>query len=159
MRREDREIKGMEDIFSVVEKCGVVHVAMADRGKPYVVALNFGFDRLEDGLVLYLHSAYEGRKMDILKENPNVYFQMECDSELVMGTPGNPCSYSWNFASVMGSGQAEFIEGEKEKKHALNRIIQHLGETEESFDFPSKALAGTCVYKIVARDVTGKRHG
>ena len=43
--------------------------------RPYVVALNFGFDRLEDSLILYLHSASEGRKMDILKKNPNVYFR------------------------------------------------------------------------------------
>ncbi|NBI91245.1 pyridoxamine 5'-phosphate oxidase family protein [Lachnospiraceae bacterium] len=159
MRRKDREIRNLEDIFLVVEKCRVVHVAMIDEGKPYVVALNFGFDRRKDGLVLYLHSACEGRKITILKENPNVYFQMDCDSGLVRGTPENPCSYSWNFASVMGSGQVEFIEGGQEKKYALNRILQHIGETEESFDFPPQVLSRTCVCRIDVRDVSGKRHG
>ena len=159
MRRKDREMENLEDIFSVAEKCQVVHVAMTDGEKPYVVALNFGFDRLEDGLILYLHSASEGRKMDILKKNPNVYFQMDCDSEFVKGTPENSCSYSWNFASIMGSGQVEFLEGEGEKKYALNRILQHMDKTEKSFDFMPQILSKTCVYRIVTRDVTGKRHG
>ena len=35
---------------------------MVDHGKPYVVALNFGYERKGDSLVLYFHSACEGRK-------------------------------------------------------------------------------------------------
>lgn len=68
MRRKDRELKCLEDIFSVVKNCAVVHVAMVDDGKPYVVALNFGFDRQGDSLILYLHSAQEGKKIDILRK-------------------------------------------------------------------------------------------
>ena len=52
MRRKDREIKNLDDIFSVVENCAVVHVAMVDDGRPYVVALNFGFERQGDSLIL-----------------------------------------------------------------------------------------------------------
>lgn len=90
MRRTDREIKNPDDIFSVIENCQTVHVAMVDDGKPYVVALNFGFDRRGDSLILYLHSAYEGRKMDILRKNPSVSFQMDCGSQLINAAPGNP---------------------------------------------------------------------
>lgn len=57
----------------------------------------------------------------------------------------------------MGSGQVEFITDEAGKKHALNRIIQHLDNTEAYFDFPLQALANTCVYQIVSNDITGKR--
>ncbi len=159
MRRKDREIKNLDEVFAVVKNCQVVHVAMAEEGKPYVVALNFGFDRRGDDLVLYLHSAPEGRKMDILKKNPEVYFQMDCAGRLIKGKPGNPCSYSWEFESVMGSGQVEFIENEREQTYALNRIIQHLDNADSWFAFPPQMLAKTCVYRIVSGDFTGKRHG
>lgn len=156
MRRKDRDIKYLDDVFSVVENCAVVHVAMVDDGRPYVVALNFGFDRQGDSLILYLHSAQEGKKMDILRKNPNVYFQMDCINELTRGTRENPCGYSWRFDSVMGSGQVEFLTDEEEKKHALNRMLQHLDKTGEPFDFP--ALSHICVYRIVSNDITGKHH-
>lgn len=158
MRRKDREIKSLDDVFSVVKNCEVVHVAMVDDGKPYVVALNFGFDRKGDSLILYLHSAFEGRKMDILRKNPAVYFQMNCVNEFIKGTPENPCSYCWRFDSVMGSGRVEFISDEAEQKYALNRIIQHLDKTEKCFEFSPQRLSKTCTYRIVSSDITGKHH-
>lgn len=158
MRRNDRELKTMDDIFSVVKNCKVVHIAMVDNQKPYVVALNFGFDRKGDHLILYLYSAQEGRKMDILRKNPTVYFQMDCANELIQGTTENPCSYGWRFGSVMGSGHALFITDETEQKYALNRIIQHLDQTEECFEFSPQILAKTCIWKIISSDITGKHH-
>lgn len=158
MRRKDRELKNIDDIFSVIETCDVVHIAMVDDGNPYVVALNFGFDRKGDDLILYLHSALEGRKIDALKKNPSVYFQMHCNNELIPGTSETPCSYGWKFDSVMGSGHAEFLTEEAQKKHALNRIIQHIGKTGKHFEFPSKMLEKTCVWQIVSEDITGKHH-
>lgn len=158
MRRKDRELKELDAVFEVVKNCAVVHLAMVDEGKPYVVALNFGYDREGDELVLYFHSAAEGKKMDILRKNPAVYFQMDCVNEFIKGTAENPCSYCWRFDSVMGSGNVEFIENAEEKAYALNRIIQHLDKTEERFEFPPQRLAGTRVYRVRSGDITGKRH-
>lgn len=158
MRRKDREITQTDDIFSVIEGCSTVRVAMADGNMPYVVALNFGFDRQGDTLILYLHSAAQGRKIDILKRNPNVYFQMDCSQGPTPGIPGNPCSCSWKFDSVMGSGQAVFLTEPAQKEHALNRILQCAGNAEETFAFPEKMLENTCVWQIVSEDFTGKRH-
>lgn len=158
MRRKDREVTDLNEIFDIVRNCSVAHVGMVENGKPYVVALNFGYERQGDTLVLYFHSACEGRKMDILKENPNVYFQMDCANELLAGTKENPCAYGWRYDSVMGSGQAEFIEEPEEKAHALNCMIRHLGKTEDTFRFPETVLQRTCVYRVCSKDMTGKRH-
>ncbi len=158
MRRKDREIKNTDEIFSVIKQCKTVHIAMVDDGKPYAVALNFGFDRTGDTLVLYLHSAMEGRKTDILKRNPNIYFQMDCSHGLVLGTPGNPCSFSWNYDSVMGCGQVTFLTESSQKEHALNRILQCAANTEETFAFPEQMLENVCVWQIASNDFTGKRH-
>lgn len=158
MRRKDREIREIDAVFEVVKNCSVAHVAMVDDGKPYVVALNFGYERAGDELILYFHSAYEGKKMDILRGNPSVYFQMDCVNEFIAGSAENPCDYCWRYDSVMGSGKIEFIEDEAEKSDALNCLIRHLDKTAEQLEFPSKMLSKTCVYKLRSTDFTGKHH-
>ena len=144
--------------FDIVRRCNVVHLGMVDNGKPYVVALNFGYEREGDVLILYLHCAMEGRKIDILRNNPYVYFQMDCVNEFIEGTSERPCSYCWRYDSVMGNGQVEFVEDIQKKTHALNRLIQHVGKTDEMFSFPPASFARTRVLRIRSNDITGKHH-
>lgn len=158
MRRKDREVTDLNQIFEIVRHCSVAHVGMIENGKPYVVALNFGYERQGDSLILYFHSAYEGHKMDILKTNLNIYFQMDCVNEFIAGSHENPCAYCWRYDSVMGSGQVEFIENPEEKAYALNCMIQHLGKTEDTFQFSEAKLKHTCVYRVCSTDITGKHH-
>lgn len=158
MRRKDREVKDLDGIFDIVRRCNVVHLGMVDNGKPYVVALNFGYEREGDVLILYLHCAMEGRKIDILLNNPNVYFQMDCVNEFIEGTSERPCSYCWRYDSVMGCGQVEFVEDIQKKTHALNRLIQHVGKTDEIFSFPPASFARTRVLRIRSNDIIGKHH-
>ncbi len=159
MRRKDREVTDLNQIFEIVSNCSSAHVGMIDNGKPYVVALNFGYERQEDSLILYFHSAYEGRKMDILKTNPHICFQMDCAGQFVEGTKENPFACTWKYASVIGSGTVEFLEDPGEKAYALNCMLRHLGKTEDTFSIPEAMLKKTCVYKICSRDFTGKCHG
>ena len=158
MRRKDREVTDLNQIFDIVSRCSVAHVGMTDHGKPYVVALNFGYERKGDSLILYFHSAYEGRKMEILKENSSVYVQMNCVDEFISGSYENPCAFCWRYDSVMGAGEVEFLEPPEEKAHALNCMIRHLGKTEDCFQFPAEKLKRTCVYRVCIDAPTGKHH-
>ena len=158
MRRKDREVTDLNQIFDIVSRFRVAHVGMTDHGKPYVIALNFGYERKGDSLILYFHSAYEGRKMEILKENPSVYVQMNCVDEFISGSHENPCAFCWRYDSVMGAGVVEFLEPPEEKAHALNCMIRHLGKTEDCFQFPAEKLKRTCVYRVCIDAPTGKRH-
>ena len=58
----------------------------------------------------------------------------------------------------MGSGQVEFVEDAQEKTYALNKLIQHVGKTDEIFSFPQASFARTCVLRIHSNDITGKHH-
>ena len=158
MRRIDREVKDTDSIFDIIERCNVVHLGMVENGKPYGVALNFGYDRSDDNLILYFHCAMEGRKIDILKENPNVYFQMDCVNEFIPGSVERPCAFCWRFDSVMGSGEIEFVTDINEKAYALNKLIQHISRTKEVFSFPPSSLTRTCVLQVKSNDFTGKHH-
>lgn len=148
----------MNGVFAVVENCRICRLAMVDDGKPYLVALNFGYQRRGDDLVLYFHSAMEGRKMDIWRKAPEVWFEMDTVNEYIEGTPEKPCAYCWRFDSVMGSGRIEFITDPAEKKYALDKLIQHMDRSDKTFTYPEDMLARTCVYKVVSSDITGKHH-
>lgn len=43
MRRKDREVTDLNQIFEIVHNCCVAYVGMVKNGKPYVAALNFGY--------------------------------------------------------------------------------------------------------------------
>ena len=148
----------IDRIFDIVSGCSVAHVGMIDHGRPYVVALNFGYERKDNRLILYFHSACEGRKIDILKENPNIYVQMNYGDEFVGAGEENPCACSWRYDSVMGEGTVEFIETPEEKAHGLNCIIRHLGKSEDNFRFPFERLKRTCVFRACIENPTGKHH-
>lgn len=153
MRRKDREVSNIEDIKSIIEKCKVCHLAMVDKGMPYVVPLNFGYVIDNNSLTLYFHSAKEGRKIDILNENNTVCFEMTYEGKL--GYIENPCNSGYYFESVLGFGHVEFIEDITEKCKALTILMKH--QSKQDFTFTEKQVNGVCVYKVVSTDFIGKR--
>ena len=101
MRRKDREITDIETIRSILDKAKVLHLAMIDGDRPYVVPLHYGYTLQEGRLTLYLHSAKEGRKLDVLRKNDRVAFVLETDVSLISGGE-LACKYGSAYASVMG---------------------------------------------------------
>lgn len=153
MRRKDREVTDIRGIEGIIQKCKVCHLAMVDNGLPYVVPLNFGYEIHSDTLTLYFHSAKEGRKLDILKQNNSVCFEMVCEGEL--NHVENPCNSGYYFESVLGFGNVVFVDSTEEKCSALTLFTrQHTGQ---EFVFTDKQADSVCVYKIVTKDFVGKK--
>ena len=123
MRRKDRQITEIESIRAILDKAKVLHLAMIDGDRPYVVPMHYGYT-LENGrLTLYLHSAKEGHKLDVLQKNGRVAFVLETDVALVSG--GDlPCKYGAAYASVMGEGRATILTDPVEKTDALTMLMK-----------------------------------
>jgi len=153
MRRKDREVSNMEDIRGIIEKCKVCHLAMADRGLPYVVPLSFGYKIDGDVLTLYFHSAKTGHKIDILRDNSAVCFEMACECKL--GLVENPCNSGYFYESVLGFGQAGFVENDDEKCEALTLLMKQ--QANQDFVFTIQQADTVCVFKVISSDFTGKR--
>ena len=123
MRRKDREITEIEAIRAILDKAKVLHLAMIDGARPYVVPMNYGYALADGRLTLYLHSAKEGRKLDVLQKNARVAFVLETDVSLVSG--GDlPCKYGAAYASVMGEGRATILTDPVEKTDALTMLMK-----------------------------------
>ena len=153
MRRKDREVTDCNEIKNILNQCKTAHVAMIDKGMPYVVPLSYGYELENEQLTLYFHSAKEGRKIDILKENNQVCFDISCEGEPLFAE--TPCNSGYYFSSIIGNGQVEFIENVEEKCKALRVMFYQQSGQEVLF---TEEQAGTvCVFKIVSKDFTGKQ--
>ena len=150
MRRSDRAITDPQELESVLREGAVCRMGLCDEGKPYVVPMNYGY---RDGSV-FLHSAAEGRKIDILRRNPNVCLEFEKDVELVPAEAA--CSFSMKYRSVIASGKAVFLEGTEEKSFGLNAIMfQYTGR---EFVFPPQALEKIVVLRVDLEECSGKHN-
>ncbi len=150
MRRSDRAITDPQELESVLREGAVCRMGLCDEGKPYVVPMNYGY---RDGSV-FLHSAAEGRKIDILRRNPSVCLEFEKDVELVPAEAA--CSFSMKYRSVIASGKAVFLEGTEEKSFGLNAIM--LQYTSREFVFPPQALEKIVVLRVDLEECSGKHN-
>jgi uncharacterized protein len=151
MRKANREITGKAEIRAVIQEAEVCRIGMCDNGTPYVVPVHFGLGKN----CLYIHCAPEGKKIDILRDNNLVCFEMDLLREVKKGAKA--CDFSARYESVIGLGRAVLLEGPREKRSALDRIMEHYG-ARGPFDYPDDVLAKTAVIRIDIESMTGKRH-
>ena len=167
MRRTDREITAINEKLEIIARCKVCRLAMLDRGdpcspeagnngEPYIVPLNFGYEYKDETLLLYFHSALEGRKIDILKRGGPVCFEMDGGHRLIANPQG--CSYSFAYESVIGQGTVEFIDGREEKVRGLNLLLRHQSGEDRDFPIEVGALEKTAVFRLRAESWTAKKH-
>lgn len=153
MRRKDRQITDLEAIRAILDKAKVLHLAMIDGDRPYVVPLNYGYTLENGALTLYLHSAREGRKLDVLRQNDRVAFVLETNVSQVSG--GDiPCKYGEAYASVMGEGRAVLLTDSAEKMAALSILMKT--QTGRTFSFTPEMTNGVAVIRIDVDSFTAK---
>ncbi len=153
MRRKDREITDINEILSIVKKCDVCRVALFNKEYPYIVPLNFGSNYDPECLELYFHCANEGLKLDLIKENNHVAFEMDCSHRLVTGETA--CEYTMEFESVCGEGIIEILNTE-EKRAALVLLMKQYSDA-ESFQFQDSVLDRVTALKLKVQNIKGKR--
>jgi len=152
LRRKEKEVTSREWMMEILEKGVWMDFAMAGKdGWPYIVPLNYGFS--EDFIII--HGAREGKKIDLLRENNKVAFNLAIDTEVIRNE-GDPSEFSMKYKSVSGQGVASFIEDLDEKKEALKILMHHYdGPTEP---MPEGMLRATAVIKIQITELTGKNN-
>lgn len=151
MRRQDRRIESEDAVMEIMRRGRVIYLAMVDGDRPYVLPLSYG---CAEGAI-YLHSAGEGRKLEVLREAPQVCFAISLDHELIRGE--RPCDWDFRYRSVIGEGTAVFVTDDAEKRRGLDAIVrQHGGEGGE---YPEASLRYTTVLRINIDSLSGKQAG
>ncbi len=154
MRRKERAVTDTADIFAILQRCQVARLGLCRNGVPYVVPMNFAC-ALENGrFVFYVHCANEGKRLDILQENPQVCVEADCGHALVESTQA--CSHSFRYASVIAQGRAEILQDAAEKARALTLLMRW--QTGRDMPVTATQAAAVTVVRIAADEITGKQH-
>jgi len=140
-----------EEIESIIKKADVCRLGLSDNNIPYIVPLNFGYKEN----CLYFHTAKVGKKMDMIKTNNMVCFELDVDHEVIRAE--NPCDWNMKFQSVIGFGKAFVLTDAEEKRQVLDVIIEHYsGQTDE---YAEKLVDRLAVIKVEIESMTGKKSG
>ena len=152
MTKRERQITDEAQIRHILDTAKVLHLGLAVDNEPYVVPLNYGYI-MEDGkLVIYLHSGQRGKKLDMIRSNPRVFFEMDCDRVPFEGVM--PCQYGMVYSSIMGRGQARIVEDVEEKKKAMTILMKT--QTGKDFTFEDRLVSMVAVVRIDVAEYTAK---
>lgn len=150
MRRKDREVPDLQEIFDILLRCDTVRIGMSG---PYIVPVSFGTEMVDGTIVIYFHCAREGQKTNVLKSDPRVCVE----ADRFIRTELTDHGITTRYESVIGSGICQFPDDEHEIIHGLKTITDHYGYYD--YDLADcRALEHVLVGKIVLDEITGKRN-
>ena len=148
MRRKDKELTDLSKIEQIIKKTTVCRIGLVDNDEPYIVPVNFGYERN----AIYFHSALEGRKIELIKKHNKICFEIDTDVEIEKSDK-SPCAVKYR--SGIGTGRAYILEDKEEKSRGMKLIIRQCIEGEYSFS--EDRLESVVVIKIDIENMTGKQ--
>jgi nitroimidazol reductase NimA-like FMN-containing flavoprotein (pyridoxamine 5'-phosphate oxidase superfamily) len=151
MRRKDKEITDTEIITKILSQSDTCRIAMFDKNYPYIVPLNYGyFDN-----TIYFHSASSGKKIDLLKQNCKVCFEIEYANEIVKHEKS--CHWTTKYRSIIGFGNVDIITDYEQKKRGLEIIMEHYGKFDNEFN--DSQIDKIVILKLNIESISGKQSG
>jgi len=149
MRRKEKEISKLAELETIISKAKVCHLALSVDNQPYVVPLCFGYK----SKTMYFHSASEGKKLDMIRANPQVCFELFVNDTIVKADKA--CNWGMKFKSVIGFGKAQILESDEDKIKALDIIMNQYAN--QSWEYKPKMLDQTTLIKVEIEELTGKQ--
>ncbi len=152
MRRLDKEIIDQTILDEILYNSQVVRVAFSIDNVPHIVPLSFGyFDNK-----LYIHSATEGSKIEMINKNNYVCFEMELHSEIMKDNIA--CNWTTKYRSIIGWGRISIVHDHEEKIKGLDVIMEkYRGKNKNDYN---KTLLNRMVLLVIEIEkYTGKQSG
>lgn len=140
----------LEKIEFLIKKSTVCRLGINTDKTPYIVPLSFGYH----AHTLYFHSGSKGKKLELLKENPDVCFEFDLVTEVMKAE--NPCAWDIKYESIIGIGKAVFIEDAGEKIEALKMIISQY--TDRQMNIAQTQAKETVVFKVIIDKMTFRQN-
>jgi hypothetical protein len=153
MRRADRKISGTQEIEEIIRKTDVCRIAIANDNFPYVVTLNFGYKSIPKQS-FYFHCANEGKKLDMIRKNNYVCFEMDTDHQIYKGVKG--CDWGMRFTSIVGYGNIFEVNEKEERISGLNSIMAHYGG-DGNYTYDEKVFEQTTILRLDILEMAGKK--
>jgi hypothetical protein len=151
MRRKDREITDQAEIEAIIRSAHLMRIALVDGDMPFLLPVFYAYD----GKALYFHGAHAGSKIEIIKRNNNICFEISIDHGVIESDAA--CDFEAKHRTAIGVGKAVFVEDEAEKINALDLVVANF--TDKRFEYSKANLSRTTVIRIDIDSLKGKKHG
>lgn len=150
MRRKDRQI-GEEEARRILDQgeYGVLSL-LTPEATPYGVPLTY-VAQAGSPVVLYMHCAREGRKLDCLHAGSQAHFVVVGPTRVV------PQEFAIEYESVMLEGELVEVDDAAEKRRALLALARKYADGYDGAAYADAAGKATRVLKLTAREMSGKR--
>ena len=109
MRRFDKLITDSQIIEKILNESSICRIGFSIDGEAHIVPVNFGYRDNK----LFIHSATGGSKIDFIKKNNRVCFEMELDHEIITGKAA--CDWTTKYRSIIGYGDISIIDDSSQK--------------------------------------------
>ena len=152
MTKREFQITDEQQIRRILDTAKVLRLGLAVDGEPYVVPMNYGYTLEEGKLSFYLHSAVQGKKLDMLRANPRVFVELDCDQVPFEGRVA--CQYGLSYYSIMGRGRAVLVEDPQEKMEAMSILMKT--QTGKDFAFNERLVSIVAVIRVEVSEYTAK---
>lgn len=139
----------MQEIETILRTENVGTLSMIDaNGLPYAVPLHYVYEKEKQAL--YFHCGKNGRKIDALKKNAQVFFTVVGKYEVVQQR------YSTRYESVMIQADAQFLTDPEEKKNAFTLFCAAITPEMDAQGVIEKSLAHVNLVMLKIKSVSGK---
>ena len=152
MRRKDKEITDDRIIGEILNKSQICRIALMDGNVPYIVPLNYGYS----GNSLYFHSAKTGKKIDLIRKNNRVCFEIEYSEKIIRHDQS--CQWTTQYRSVIGYGNIEIITDHDQKIKGLDLIMAHYGKPDHN-QYVDSNIERIVLLKLTIDEISGKQSG
>ena len=155
MRRKDREVTDYARMLEILNACGCCRLGLVDGEEAYIVPMNFGIAEEEGKLILYFHTAKEGRKISLLKKQTIATFQADTGHRLLESD--NAGSFSYAYQCVMGKGRVQLLSEREAQIRGLQAIMAHYSPKTD-WDLDTPCLDQVYVIRLTVTDWSCKVH-
>lgn len=153
MRKANKRILDAAIILNIMERCHVGRLGTVGAdGWPMIKPLNFVFSDWR----IYFHCALQGEKLDHLRRDERVCFEIDLPVAYVRGTTVQPCRAEYLYRSIIARGRARLVEDRAEKARALDLLMAKYQPDETFAPYSDDKLGMTGVVCIEIEDLTGK---
>ena len=152
MRRNDKQITDQKELYEILFENRICRIALSHNDTPYIIPVNYGYH----GNSIFIHSAREGYKLDIIRKNDKVCFEVTDSIDIV--TAESACDFGTKYRSVIVFGKIKILSDLDKKINAL-KIIMYQHTQKDLWNFNEKSLSRIVILEIEIESLTGKKSG
>lgn len=153
MRRKDKEITEKNEIEDILATAMVGRLGTCAQGIPYITPMNFVYDK--ETAKIFLHCANEGRKLENIRINQSVCFEVEEVKNVIVKQP--TCASSVAYRSVIMFGSVKILSDLNAKSYALQKVAEKYAPQNPRVPFTDAMLNKTNVLEIEIKEMSAKR--